>query len=158
MDEESPPRIVFRLGELARSVSHEEALLLRDWVRVERTVPGVRLAGVLGAALVSAAPEPITLDGELRRALCDALVDEEFDTHEGLARLHDLCDAVLPAPGAEAVVRARLERAARETAGGGAGADPALRARLDAIEETLLVLARLLDDALGGAESAADPA
>jgi hypothetical protein len=85
------PRILFQFGALSRSISRQVALILRDWVRLERTVSGVALVGLLGAALLAAAPEPIVLDDGLRHALCEALVDEEFDAHEGLATLHDLC-------------------------------------------------------------------
>jgi hypothetical protein len=85
------PRIVFRLDDVSRSISREEAILLRDWVRIERTLSGVRLVGLLGAALLSRSPEPIVLDADLQHALCDALVDEEFEDHEGLAGLHAFC-------------------------------------------------------------------
>ena len=87
------PRILFQFGALSRSISRQEALILRDWVRLERTVSGVALVGLLGAALLAEAPEPIVLDDGLQHALCEALVDEEFDDHGGLAALHDLCVA-----------------------------------------------------------------
>ena len=84
-------RIAFRYGALSRSISRPEALILRDWVRLERTVSGVTFVGLLGAALLAGRPEPIVLDDGLLHALCDALVDEEFEDHDGLAALHDLC-------------------------------------------------------------------
>jgi hypothetical protein len=85
------PRISFRFGALTRSISRQEALILRDWVRLERTVSGVAFVGLLGAALLAESPETIVLDDGLLHALCDALTDEEFDNQDGLAALHDLC-------------------------------------------------------------------
>jgi hypothetical protein len=94
VDDGTPwPRIVVRLGEVSRSVSHDEVVLLRDWVRLERTLAGVRLVGLLRTALTAESPEPIVLDEGLRHALCDALVDEEFEDHQGLAGLHAFCTA-----------------------------------------------------------------
>jgi hypothetical protein len=83
--------IVFRIGTASRSITRQEAQVLRDWARLERTVAGVQLVGLIGAALLADTPEPLTLDRGLLHALCDALVDGEFDDHNGLAALHDLC-------------------------------------------------------------------
>ena len=94
----SLPSITLEYGNLRCSITKEEASLLRDWVSLETTAAGVRLTGLVDAVSNAIVQSPIVLDKELRRALCNALDDEEFDDHPGLASLHDLCIGIHSIP------------------------------------------------------------
>jgi hypothetical protein len=83
------PRIFFDFAGTERELSINEARILRDWLRLDRTLSAVSLVGRIEVEITAEVPSPIAIDRDDITALQSALCDTDVGNHPGLLLLKE---------------------------------------------------------------------